>query len=266
VKRIRLALAAGLAAATVMTMPALGQPTSQRSGVLTVSAPHTASTQVRLLSRVHIDAEKYAFGVPQQVLAKAGHYGGLVIYKGSFPVFGLIVDASVAAPMVFGQVNPRLNPGVYTVVVIGDKHVRINLPLTGGGYSYALQARAGAHVRRVSAQGSLAGPVGLGYTTAPVKLWQASTIAFAYSVQTNSSQASRIEVCLSDKAQPCAPTNEREGFDFVLLTPGSIGGGYSVEEMFAYPGDIGAGSYYGVGDDQNLGVTKSARLVCYVIG
>jgi hypothetical protein len=247
-----------------LAVPASAAPGAGPVGHLSVSAAHTASTTLRLLAPTKLNGFDYAFGLPKRVVDRKGAYGGLLIYKGRTPLFGLIGDRDVAAPLIFGDPEAKLKPGLYTLVVVGDKHVSIDLPVPGSRFSYETTARDGAHVTRKSIDPAVEPGISqVAHGAIPVTYPQGGTLALALSVRQNSSQASATSVCLAQDTDPCSNANEVEGLTFTSAHPG-VGSGWTVAEAFAYPGDIPAGHYDAVGDDADVALGTTPRLVAYV--
>lgn len=272
--RARLVAVAALSAALLGAAPTLAQPGHQpgaRAGTLSVVAAHNATVQWRLRAPAHLDGDAYDFELPDSVVKASGSYGGVLIYKGRELMFALLKDRDLPAPLVFGAPVLTLRPGTYTVMVAGDGPVSVHLPLHGSRYSYDLRATAGAHVRRASVRtdkslSTSAATGNVGYSSQPMHLPQGSAIVLAYVVRSNSSQLTKLDLCLMPEDAPCQPNKEVEGLDGIGGSVGAIGEGWQEAAMFAYPGDIPAGHYFEVGDHADVSLASTGQLVGYVFG
>jgi len=265
--RIAVIAASGLAllAAAVPVQAANRAVTA--SGQLRITAAHSGYVTWHLREPVHLGERNFEISDIDAVVSRTGDFGGLVIYKGRQELFGLISDREVPAPLLFGRFGVTLRPGAYTVLVLGDRAVSLDLPLPGTAHSYTLTVGGRRpNIRRYSRDTTSASPVlGLGYGSIPFDYPQGGSLALAYTVWENSAQASDVSSCIATDARPCNATNTVEGGDFTLASPGSVGNGWIVSETFAYSGEIPSGHYYASGRDEDVAVSARSGLVLYVL-
>lgn len=241
------------------------QPTSWR-----FAAAETAAATVTLVEPVEIDEHRHRKTPhPEQFIDMAGSYGGVIVRdETGAAMVGFLRIAQTDILTLWASLDASgralLPAGEYTVTVVGDGPVTVQLPVLGADEPAAVEAREPAPAVDVVHATGEGGVVSAETLEEPLSVTEHS-IVVALAVTGGDVQAlNAVDMCLRP-ASFDGRCEEGQGPKFTVISPPTTDAG-AMAALFAYPGDFAAGLLDARFDGASVGVMEPRTLFALAVG